>query len=111
MFAREKRINVTVFFEEKEYHLTTFQNEYSSLMMLIYDKLFLDDFGECRGMGKCGTCLIEVIECPTALTFHQRNEEVTINKAGITDSKVRLSCQILIDENLDKAQFKIIKIS
>ena len=50
-------------------------------MMLIYDKIRPEDFGECLGMGKCGTCLIE-IEPDIHLNSFNRNEETTLMKAG-----------------------------
>ncbi len=44
-------ISLTVTFEGETYHLETHPNEYRNLMILIYDKLSLEDFGDCLGMG------------------------------------------------------------
>ncbi|MFD2163755.1 2Fe-2S iron-sulfur cluster-binding protein [Paradesertivirga mongoliensis] len=88
------------------YHLETYPNEYRNLMMLIYDKLGPEDFGDCLGMGKCGTCLIE-IEPGIQLNSFDRNEDTTLTKAKL-DKGLRLACQILIDEHINGITVKII---
>jgi ferredoxin, 2Fe-2S len=100
-------ISLTVTFEGETHHLKTFPNEYRNLMMLIYDKLSPGDFGDCLGMGKCGTCLIE-IESGVCLTSYNRNEDTTLLKAG-TDKGLRLACQILIDEKINDITVKVIR--
>ena len=75
--------------------------------MLIFDKLSPEDFGDCLGMGKCGTCLIE-IEQGRHLSTYNRNEETTLLKAG-TGKGLRLACQILIDEHIDGIAVKVIR--
>jgi ferredoxin len=52
MHTPVKDITVTICYEG---------NEYRSLMMLIYDQIYPEGFGECLGMGKCGTCLVEIV--------------------------------------------------
>ena len=78
-------------------------------MMLIYDKLYPDDFGDCRGMGKCGTCLIEILDCKASPTFMDRNEEATRKRHHIYNENIRLACQILIDEQLDGIKIKVLE--
>lgn len=102
-----KQIQITVEFEGEEHLINTFANEYRNLMVLIYDKLFLDNFGECRGTGRCGTCLVRV-DSPGELSSYDRNEEATISKMGGEDTGVRLACQILADEKLDGQRFTIL---
>jgi 2Fe-2S ferredoxin len=83
-------------------------HEYRSLMHLIQDKIYIDDFGECRGMGKCATCLIEITNCVGNKIYNfDRNEKETLRKAGVTDVSKRLSCQIVVDENINGIKLKI----
>ncbi|WGQ09695.1 2Fe-2S iron-sulfur cluster-binding protein [Pedobacter gandavensis] len=93
-----KIITLTVLWDEGSYEIETFANEYRSLMTLIFDRIGPEDFGECLGMGKCGTCLVEIIQNHT-LTDFGRNECNTLNKHGISDPGMRLACQLLIDEH------------
>jgi ferredoxin, 2Fe-2S len=99
-------ISLMVTFEGETYHLETYPNEYRNLMILIYDKLSLEDFGDCLGMGKRGTCLIE-IEPGIHLNSFNRNEDTTLLKAGY-DKGLRLACQILIDEYISGITVKVI---
>lgn len=103
-------ITITVIYGEKTQFITTYPNEYRNLMMLIYDNLYVEEFGECLGMGKCGTCLIEIVENKGELTSFDRNEETTIGKSCFTHKNVRLSCQILIDEHLNGLKIKVCEI-
>ncbi|HTI59514.1 2Fe-2S iron-sulfur cluster-binding protein [Mucilaginibacter sp.] len=101
-------ITVLVNYAGEQYKLLTFTNEYRSLMMLIYDNIFTDGFGECLGMGKCGTCLVEIIKMQTEPTAYGRNEEVNLLKAGQSKETIRLACQLLIDEKMDGLEVKIL---
>lgn len=96
-------IKFKVLLYAKEYELSTCKNEYRNLMLLLNDKLYIEDFGQCGGMGRCGTCLIEIKESHQELTSLDRNEQVTLKKLNITESNTRLSCQLLIDATLDGA--------
>lgn len=100
-------ISLTVNCEGETYHLKTFPNEYRNLMMLIHDKISPEDFGECLGMGKCSTCLIEVTPEINLNSFN-RNEETTLLKAA-NNPGLRLACQILIDENIDGIVVNLIR--
>lgn len=97
----ERDIEITVLYEGVEYTVKTYPYEYRNLMMLLYDRVCTDEFGDCLGMGKCGTCLIQIIEAQSGLTAYERNEDTTISKAGLESESVRLSCQILVDHHLD----------
>jgi 2Fe-2S ferredoxin len=94
-------------YEGETFHLKTFPNEYRSLMMLIYDKISPEDFGDCLGMGKCSTCLIEVTQ-NNHLSSYNRNEETTLLKAGNRNG-LRLACQVLVDEHIDGIMVNIIR--
>jgi len=102
-----EEILVTVIMEEGEQVLRTREGEYRSLMMLIYDRIYIEDFGECKGMGRCGTCVVECIDTPDDLSRRDRNENTTLRKMGISNARMRLSCQILVDRHLQNAVFAI----
>lgn len=76
--------------------------------MLIYDKVYIDGFGDCVGMGKCGTCLVEIVKRKYELTDYDRNEDTTLLKSGNTGKDIRLSCQIMIDEFIDGLKVNIL---
>jgi ferredoxin, 2Fe-2S len=76
-FHTERTIHIHVRVQEKEFVLDTFPNEYSNLMMLIYDKIYPDNFGDCKGIGRCGTCHIKILN-PAARP--DRNEKTTLSR-------------------------------
>lgn len=100
MTARRCDITFTLFVLEKEIIVATYSGEYRSVMELIYDKLFLEDFGECKGIGRCGTCMVRFLPKDKTFTELERNEQATLTKMEIKDPFVRLSCQIAVDEKL-----------
>lgn len=100
-------IVVHIFYEGREHKIITYPNEYRSLMMLIYDRIYTEGFGECLGMGKCGTCLVEIISSLHELSYYERNEETTLLRAGAQDIAVRLACQMVMDESMDGLRVKI----
>lgn len=57
-------ITNTVEYEAKFYYLNTFIFDYRSLMSLIFDTIITDDFGDCKGTRRCGTCLVEILNNP-----------------------------------------------
>ncbi|MGN6508588.1 MAG: 2Fe-2S iron-sulfur cluster-binding protein [Chitinophaga sp.] len=93
-------INIRIIAGGEEYQVSTFQNEYRSLMALIQDKLFPDSFGECGGVGRCATCQVQ-LENAQAIAGMDRNELSTLQKQGVEDESIRLSCQLLVDASLD----------
>lgn len=107
MRGPSKHISITVIYEGENHRLTTYPNEYRNLMMLIYDRLGPEEFGDCLGMGRCGTCLIELSDIRHPLSSYQRNEETTLWKAQLRGT-VRLACQILIDEHIEGLVVKVI---
>ena len=108
MKLKTKDICIKVLTGDEELQLQTYTHEYRNLMMLLFDKIYLEDFGECKGMGKCCTCMIEIIESENEISSLGRNEQASLQKAGMTDSKQRLACQILVSEELHNATIKII---
>lgn len=101
-------IAFTVVIDNKTHHLETHPNEYRSLMALLYDTVCFDEFGECHGMGRCGTCLVEFISIAKPFTALDRNEDTTLSKMGLNGSNTYLSCQIEIDEALNGAVIKVL---
>src|SRR5688572_25915856 len=100
METDKKSIHFSVNYADAEYVLQAYEYEYRNLMVLLSDKIYVDDFGECRGMGRCGTCAVKINGLPDELTNRERNEEQTLSKMGICEGNVRLSCQVLVDHNL-----------
>ena len=94
-------ITIKVVYDEAEYELKTFTGEYRNLMMLIYDRIYVEFFGDCKGMGRCGTCMIKILDNDTLLPASDRNEAATLTKSGIVTEGIRLSCQIMVDHLLD----------
>lgn len=82
------------------------RGEFRNLMVLINEKMFVPDFGECKGIGRCGTCLVNV-QSKIPLPSSNRNEMATLAKCAVQEPEVRLSCQIMIDEFLDGAEIYI----
>ncbi len=100
----------TVLYDGESFELKTFTNEYRNLMVLLFDKIYIEEFGDCGGMGRCGTCIIRINGLQTQRP-DERNEKRTLSKMGIdaNESGIRLSCQILIDKNLNNRIIEIVK--
>jgi ferredoxin, 2Fe-2S len=96
----ENAIKFIGHYEGQTYSLESKENEYRNLMSLLKDKICPDDFGECGGMGRCGTCLIKLSGVPGDSLLSYRNEHATLRKMGIVDPAVRLSCQIQVNKDL-----------
>ena len=108
MVLQKTAIHLTAYYEGERYELQTYEGEYRNLMMLLYDKIYIEGFGECKGMGRCGTCLIKVKGLPETVNVLERNEERTLDKMGIQGGDFRLACQILINEALENVSIEII---
>jgi 2Fe-2S ferredoxin len=83
--------------------IETRPGEYRNLMVLLNDSAFLECFGECGGMGRCATCVVKIEGLRGRALITDRNEPVTLMKAGHTGEGVRLACQILVNEDLEGA--------
>lgn len=60
MANQDRNITLTLQYQGEAYPVSTFNNEYYSLMSLISAHLGIVGFGLCCGMGSCGTCLVEI---------------------------------------------------
>lgn len=108
MERSENDIHLNIHHDGQCHRITTHPNEYRSLMHLIYDNIYIEDFGECLGMGKCGTCVVQLLNADERLiTDFDRNEKETLRKAGVNAPNLRLSCQLILDENIDGLEIKI----
>lgn len=84
-----------------------FPYEYRSLMHFIYDKMYTDGFGECKGMGRCGTCAVEVVSVEAMQFEYHRNELQTLEKHFTGGRALRLACSIMLDEAIDGMTFRL----
>ena len=105
----EYDIIFTGHYEGQVYTLESNENEYRSLMTLLKDKICPDEFGQCGGMGRCGTCLVKISGVQND-SFHEsfRNEHATLKKIGVTEADVRLSCQVLVNADLKNAIVELV---
>jgi 2Fe-2S ferredoxin len=89
--------------------VATYEGEYRNLMVLINEKIYLEDFGECKGIGRCGTCLVEVNGLDASASVMERNEKATLAKCQTGMQNLRLACQIMINSSLHNAIIKIVE--
>jgi ferredoxin, 2Fe-2S len=85
----------------------TYRGEYLNLMTLIYDHAYSEDFGECKGIGRCGTCHIEILNRDILLSTGG-NEITTLSRSSLNTARSRLACQIPIDEGLNGLHVKVV---
>lgn len=101
------KIHFTIIENNFKHPIQTFHGEYRNLMYLLKDKLLLDEFGECSGIGRCGTCVIRVKGITGNSEIKDRKEPTTLSKMGIFEDDYRLSCQIFITKDLNDAVIEI----
>ena len=106
-----KTIRIRVLVEGKEHILDTYPNEYANLMVLIFDKIYPENFGDCKGIGRCGTCHIKILNSSIVLPGQDRNETTTLGKMENTDNTSRLACQILITDLINDLRVEVLNDS
>ena len=79
-------------------------------MFLLRDTLGLDSFGECGGVGRCATCVINAEGITGDSFIKERNEPTTLKKMGYEEESTRLSCQLYITPDLDGATITILDL-
>jgi 2Fe-2S ferredoxin len=109
MKTPEKNIALSVRLEEREHAFSTYPNEYRNLMELLNDKLYLEDFGDCRGVGRCGTCAVHVLPGAVPAGEPERNEKTTLTRSGLDQPGSRLSCQMVIDACTNGLRVEVIR--
>ena len=108
MFSQKKDICFTLIYFDEEIKVETFEGEFRNLMTLINEKVYVTDFGECKGIGRCGTCLVEEEGLGEASVM-ERNEKSTLAKCAVQKPGLRLSCQIMINAALQNSIIKIVE--
>lgn len=101
------KICLTVFYSSEEYKIQTYTGEYRDLKCLIQDRLFTDDFGQCGGMGRCGTCIVKIAG-PKENPGFLRNEATTLNRIAPGIDDIRLACQIPVDDALSNVMITVL---
>ena len=109
MIERKRDINFTILHDGDQIQVATYEGEFRNLMMLINEKMYVEDFGECKGIGRCGTCLIIAEGLDNSASVMERNEKSTLQKCTAQYKNLRLSCQVMINESLQNAVIKIIE--
>ncbi len=89
--VKTKDIFIKVLIGDEELQLETYTHEYRNLMMLLFDKIYLEDFGECKGMGRCGTCMIEIVESERADFLPWKKRRGDDAKGGIHEKQSKIS--------------------
>ncbi|CAM4057780.1 2Fe-2S iron-sulfur cluster-binding protein [Flavobacterium weaverense] len=106
----QKPIQFTVIDNDYSELIETQQGSYPNLMFLLRDKLGLEGFGECGGVGRCATCIITAEGITGNSIIKDRNEPATLSKMGYEDESTRLSCQLYITSDLDGATITILDL-
>jgi ferredoxin, 2Fe-2S len=104
----KKTIRIYVLVDGKEHVLDTYPNEYANLMMLIFDKIYPENFGDCKGIGRCGTCHIKILNKSFTLPVQDRNELTTLGKMENIYDTSRLACQILITDLINELRVEVL---
>ncbi len=110
MSTPQNKITFSIFYDDQEFQIQTYGREYRNLKDLIQDKVYPDNFGECGGMGRCATCMVEIEGLEGEAALMKRNEVTSLERAGKAKAAVRLSCQIEIDDNLSNTHVRVLEI-
>jgi 2Fe-2S ferredoxin len=109
MNQREKDITLYIEYNGARQTITTYAGEYRNLMVLIKDQLWVEGIGECGGMARCGTCMVELMNAGQSLAVSDAKETAVIKRNIKAGSTIRLACQILVDETVNGLQVKVIE--
>ncbi|MBO9202894.1 MULTISPECIES: 2Fe-2S iron-sulfur cluster-binding family protein [Niastella] len=109
MNQREKNIKLFIEYNGNTQTIETFAGEYRNLMVLIKDQLWVEGIGECGGMARCGTCLVELLNADENLAVIDSKEAAVIRRSVNTPATLRLACQILVDETVNGLQVKVLE--
>lgn len=109
MLSHPRDISFILICSDEEFIIETYEGEFRNLMVLINEKIFVEDFGECKGIGRCGTCLVETKGINGVASVMERNEKSTLSKCSIKNPNFRLSCQVMINSALNNSIIKIVE--
>ena len=101
---------ITVLYEGESIELETYVGAYRNLMELIADRVDIDSFGECGGIGRCAACIGQLIHSEFKLSHSDRNEYTTLRKLGILEDNIRLTCQLPIDIAINNLTVRLLTI-
>ena len=107
MITDRPHIQFTVSLRGQTKEITTYKHEYRNLMSLLYDKFYIENFGDCRGIGRCGTCHVKIDADNPKLMKRIGNEQTTLDRMENVGSNSRLSCHILVTEDLNQTHLTI----
>ncbi|MBS1743744.1 MAG: 2Fe-2S iron-sulfur cluster binding domain-containing protein [Bacteroidetes bacterium] len=110
MGIMKNKLSFTVIDNNSRQVIETYVGEYRNLMLLLKDKMYLEYFGECGGMGRCATCVIKIKGLSGNSINKERNEPVTLSKMGHKDENIRLSCQLLVTKDLNGTVIEITEL-
>lgn len=110
MEKNQKNIQFTVIENEQRNQIKVVHGSYPNLMFLLKEELGLDSFGECGGVGRCATCVIEAVGIKGTSSEKDRNEPTTLVKMGYTSNDIRLSCQLYITPDLEGCEITILNL-
>jgi 2Fe-2S ferredoxin len=99
----KNRISFTVIDNNSKQVIETYDGEYRN-------KMYLDYFGECGGLGRCATCVIKIDGLSGNSINKERNEPATLSKMGHEEENIRLSCQIYVTKDLNGAVIEILEL-
>lgn len=102
------KIHFSVLENNTKHCIETYHGEYRNLMYLLKDRLLLEEFGECGGIGRCGTCVIRAEGITGSSMIKERKEPTTLTKNGHFEDEFRLSCQIYITKDLQDSVIEIV---
>lgn len=108
--VKHAKLIVNVTYDGESIELKTYEGEYRNVMSLISDHMDVESFGECGGMGRCATCMAEIIFSEKKLPSSDRNEYATLSKFGNTNTNVRLTCQLNVDESVNGIRLKLLNV-
>ena len=107
----QRSISVHISNAGEESIVKTHTNAYRNLMALLNNHLYLENFGECGGQGRCATCLVKISGSDLLRTPITGKEQSTLEKMQLSGTGIRLACQFLITEALDGCLIEIIEES
>lgn len=102
------KIFLTIVYTSGQLKVETFRGEYRDLKCLIQDKLYTEEFGQCGGMGKCGTCLVEISGLTRGSASLIRNETITLERMALSRPCIRLACHVPVNQDLSNLSIKVL---
>ena len=110
MEKKDKCIQFIVIENGQRKQVKVLHGSYPNLMFLLKEELGLDSFGECGGVGRCATCVVETIGIKGNSAIKERNEPSTLLKMEYEEESIRLSCQLYITADLEGAEISILEL-